>query len=305
MTPGPPQKMGHKNIGASVRALLLNIAREQKRDYNALLVQFAQERFLYRLSISSFSSHFVLKGALLLRAYPLPLQRPTKDIDLLGRNITNELPGITAILRSVQKMPCDDGVDFLPQETTIVKITEQAEYVGARAKVQCLIGGAHIMVQIDIGFGDAIVPGPVEMEYPVLLGFPSPHIQVYSLESSIAEKLQSLARLGLLTSRMKDLYDVIFIAQQQRFRRQALHHAMVATFAARGTSFDALRRILGETFSSNREKQKLWSAFLRLQTAGVQQGLPQAIDHIREFIEPALEAHTADLLWNPVAWKWE
>lgn len=138
-----------RNIGASVRARLLNIARSDKRDYNALLLQFVQERFLYRLSVSPFSKQFIIKGALLLRAYPLPVARPTRDIDFLGHGTANDLRVISEAVRSIQKVKCDDGVEFQPEKTSIE-----------------------------------------QMEFPVLLDFPSPHLQVYSLESAIAEKFE-------------------------------------------------------------------------------------------------------------------
>ncbi len=304
MTAEHPPMSAKRNTGASIRALLLNIARKQRRDYNALLIEFAQERFLYRLSISSFSSHFVLKGALLLRAYPLPFARPTKDIDFLGQRISNEIPEITEIMRAIQMIPCDDGIVFLPERTTVVRITEQAEYVGARAGVHANLAGARVRIQIDIGFGDVITPGPVEMDYPVLLKFPFPRLHVYSLESSIAEKLQSLAKLGALTSRMKDIYDILFIAGQKSFQQDALHSAIIATFSTRGTSLDSIAGILGETFSADRPKQKQWSAFLKLQGTGLQPDFSKAIMQLREFIEPAINPIKPNAAWNPATWRW-
>lgn len=301
----PPRKPERRNPGASVRALLLNIARNEKRDYNSVLVQFAQERFLYRLSVSPFSSHFILKGALLLRAYPLPVARPTRDIDLLGHEISSNLQNLEKTFRAILKTPHSDGVDFLPETITVEEIAEHTEYIGARAKVRCLIGGAKLLLQIDVGFGDVVVPGPVEMDFPVLLQFPSPHLRVYSLESSIAEKFEALARLGLLTSRMKDIYDVLFIATHHSFGQKILHGAIAATFSQRDTSLDAITSILSDTFSANREKQKQWSAFMQLQGGDLQLQLPEAINRLQDFIEPVLHSDVVASVWDPASWKWK
>ena len=170
----PSDNPGRKNVGASVRALLLNIARNEQRDYNALLVEFAQERFLYRLSVSPFSSHFILKGALLLRAYPLPTARPTRDIDFLGRETSNNPLRLKEIFQVILKAHYDDGVMFLPETISVEEIAEQAEYPGVRIKVKCLIGGAKLLLQIDIGFGDIVVPGPVEMDSQPSFNSPLP-----------------------------------------------------------------------------------------------------------------------------------
>lgn len=301
----PSGKPEGKNTGASVRALLLNIARKERRDYNALLVQFAQERFLYRLSVSPFSARFILKGALLLRAYPLPAARPTKDIDFLGQEITNNLQMLEKTFRTILMAHHNDGVEFLPETISVEEIAGQAEYPGVRARVRCLIGGARLSLQIDVGFGDVIVPRPVEMVFPVLLQFPSPHLQVYSLESSIAEKLEALAKLGLLTSRMKDIYDALFIATHHSFHWKDLHGAIVATFAQRNTSIDAISNILSDTFSVNREKQKQWSAFLKLQAGGFQLQLPEAIPRLKAFIDPVLHSDESPSVWDPASWKWK
>jgi hypothetical protein len=305
MTAGSRRWIEKRNPGASIRALLLNIARKQGRDYNALLVQYAQERFLYRLSASPFSSHFILKGALLLRVYPLPTARPTKDIDFLGHRIGNEIPTISKALHAILEERCADGVTFLPEKTTAERIVEQAEYPSLRAKVHCLIGGAKITIPIDIGFGDVVNPRAIQMDYPVLLDFPAPRLHVYPLESSIAEKIQSLAKLGRLTSRMKDIYDILFLATHYNFSEKNLFDAIAATFAQRGTPIDSVIGIFGEEFASDREKLRQWSAFLQLQSGGVQLDLAGAIEKLRKFIEPVILSRGRTSGWNPKTWEWE
>jgi hypothetical protein len=128
---------------------------------------------------------------------------------------------------------------------------------------------------------------------------------VYSLESSIAEKFEALAKLGLLTSRMKDIYDVLFVATYHSFSLRNLHAALVATFSQRSTSIDAITNLLSDSFSINRDKQKQWSAFLKLQTGGFQLELPEAIDRLRIFIGPVRHSDDPDSVWDPMSWTWK
>jgi hypothetical protein len=72
------------NLPASIRQRLLNLSRDRGEDFNLTLTRYSTERLLYRLSQSELADHFVLKGALLLSLWTDRLQRPTRDIDLLG-----------------------------------------------------------------------------------------------------------------------------------------------------------------------------------------------------------------------------
>lgn len=193
-------------MGASVRQRLLNRAREQNRPFQELLQYFAMERFLYRLAQSEFSDLFVLKGALLLTAWRAPLARPTMDIDLAGKT-SNDLDHIAELVSVV----CDtvtepDGIEFDRPSIEVRRIKEDAEYEGVRVRFQATLARAVIPMQIDIGFGDVIVPAPTEVTYPALLDFPAPVLRAYSKEAVIAEKLEALTLLGLLNSRLKDYY---------------------------------------------------------------------------------------------------
>jgi predicted nucleotidyltransferase component of viral defense system len=302
-----PASRGHhlrENIGASVRARLLNIARENKRDYNALLVQFVQERFLYRLSVSPFLKQFVLKGALLLRAYPLPSARPTKDIDFLGVGIRNDLVSLAETMRAIQRIECRDGVEFLLGDAALEEIIAQATYPGVRANLKSRIGGARVPLQIDVGFGDVVVPQPDRMDFPVLLDYPAPHLYVYPLESSVAEKFESLVKLNLLTSRMKDIYDILFMASHHPFKFRPLSDALTATFARRGTPIAARTILFDGTFAGDGERQKQWAAFSKLQGGGALGSLPATIERIRRFMDPVFGTREHESVWSPADWQW-
>ena len=196
------------DIAASVHQRLLNKARESSRTFNELLQHFAIERFIYRLSKSPHADRFVLKGALMLWAWSGPMSRPTMDIDLLG-TIENSLEVITAIMKNVCVMAVEmDGLFFNASTVTAARITEDADYKGVRIRLLGNLGNARVSLQIDIGFGDVIIPGHCKVAYPSLLDFPSPELNGYTMESTIAEKFQAMVKLGTLNSRMKDFYDI-------------------------------------------------------------------------------------------------
>jgi predicted nucleotidyltransferase component of viral defense system len=207
-----------KNLEASIRERLLNLARSSGRDFDALLLQYCQERFLYRLSISPYKSDFILKGALLLLPYNIPLLRPTKDIDFLARGTSNDPELIRGIIERVSAIEGKDGISFSKADLRVERIMERAAYEGIRARVQAKLTEARKVIQLDIAYGDIVSGGPVDMDFPVLLEEqPAPRLRVYSKESSVAEKFESLVKLNILTSRMKDLYDILFMASQCSF----------------------------------------------------------------------------------------
>lgn len=193
------------NIGASVRQRLLNQARTDKRTFTELLQYFAMDRFLYRMSISDYADSFILKGALMLRAWKSPVFRPTMDIDMLAHRTSNKIPEIEETIRDICTVAVEpDGLDFDQQSVQGVRIVEEADYEGVRVTFFGKLDTARIRMQIDIGFGDVIYPGPQYSKMPTILDFPPAIINAYSLESTIAEKFQAMIKLDTLNSRMKD-----------------------------------------------------------------------------------------------------
>ena len=299
-----------KDVGASVRARLTNIARETKRDFDAILLQYFQERFLYRLSISPYRSAFVLKGALLFLVYEMPFLRPTKDVDFLVRSRSKDMGTIKGMIQDIARMDAEDGVRFFPESVSLERVMEDADYEGIRAKVQGSLDKARKTLQIDIAFGDVLVAGPIEMEFPLLLDDqPAPHLKVYSNESAIAEKFQSLVKLNILTSRMKDVYDILFLASHQPFQMHLLRNAVVKTFDRRGTPIDDRKSIFTREFKSSKEKQAQWTAFLRRSRVESYNTFDKAIDHLEVFLEPVCSQKSSasrdPLRWNPKNWSWQ
>lgn len=200
--------MTKRDLGASVRERLLKHARLQTRPFQELLQYYAMERFLYRLSQSRHADEFVLKGALLMTAWRAPLARSTMDIDLFGTT-SNELDHIRALIAHVCEEESEpDGLEFDTKSLKVTRIKEDADYEGVRVRFHATLARARISMQIDIGFGDVVTPGVIEIEYPTLLEFPAPVLRAYPKETVVAEKLEALTTLGTLNSRMKDYYDL-------------------------------------------------------------------------------------------------
>jgi len=200
-----------RNIPASVRQRILNRAKSDRRPFNELLQYYAMERFLYRLSQSTHADRFILKGALMLRVWRSPELRPTMDIDMLGRT-SNREADIIAQIRDILSMDVEaDGLAFDADSIQAERITEDADYEGIR------IHSARINMQVDIGFGDVVYPKPEKAELPTMLDSPAPRLLCYSRESSIAEKFETMVKLGVLNSRMKDFYDIWLLSRQFDF----------------------------------------------------------------------------------------
>jgi predicted nucleotidyltransferase component of viral defense system len=194
-----------RNMGASVRARLLNLARERGQPNDLLLTRYALERLLYRLSTTRHRERFVLKGAMPMTTWFQDPFRPTRDLDLLGFGDPDP-QAMLAVFREICAVTADDGVVFNVEDLTVDLIREELEYGGLRVKTDAMVVGAR--VRIDIGFGDAIEPGITELDLPVLLDLPSPRLRAYPRETVIAKKFQAMVTLGPANSRMKNFYDI-------------------------------------------------------------------------------------------------
>jgi predicted nucleotidyltransferase component of viral defense system len=252
------------------------------------------ERFLYRLSKSPNRDRFVLKGALLLTAWRAPQSRPTMDIDLAGRT-NNELDHIAELVGAVCDVAVEpDGIEFNRASIEVSRIKEHADYEGVRVRFHATLSKARIPMQIDIGFGDVIVPGPTEVEYPTMLDFPAPVLQAYPRETVVAEKLEALTALGVLNSRMKDYYDLALLSRMYPFEGEPLTDAIVATFRHRGTIIETEPIGLTEAYHNDPARAVQWRAFVRRSRFDEEAGdLARLIAEIRPFALPVLSAITA------------
>jgi predicted nucleotidyltransferase component of viral defense system len=252
------------NVAHSVHQRLLNQAKSAQRPFSELFQNYVTERFLYRLGVSSHRNRFVLKGAVMLRAWGIPQARPTMDIDLLGRETLTQDEIRSAIKECLSLRVPDDGIEFDSARIAIQRIAENKDQPGWRLRFRGRLGNARFVLQIDCGFGDVIIPAPIEIEYPTLLDLPRPRIMAYTIESALAEKYESMVALDMANSRMKDFYDVWTMALGNKFDGERLCRAIKATFAQRNTSVPhEMPLAFSPTFYDNRTKQLQWRAFLR------------------------------------------
>lgn len=251
-----------KNIGASVRGRLLQLAKANGQSFDLILTRFALERLLFRLSQSRHAERFVLKGAMLMMSWFDDPHRGTRDLDLLGFGDPSEEP-MLATFREILALAAADGVEFDVDALRVDRSRQELEYGGRRLRTTASIGGARISLTIDIGFGDAVEPGAEELDYPSKLDFPMPRLRGYARETVIAEKFQAMVALGRANSRMKDFYDIWILSRSFTFGDDRLPRAIVATFARRGTAIPQdLPDALTPAFAEDAQKQRQWRAFI-------------------------------------------
>jgi len=292
------------NLAASVRERLLKKARAEGRPFQELLQYYAMERFLYRLAQSPHAGMFVLKGALLLTAWRAPLSRPTMDIDFAGKT-SNDLAHIRLLIGDICDQEVeDDGLHFVKSSIRAIRIKENANYEGVRARFHTLLAGARIPLQIDVGFGDVIVPAVASVNYPALLEFPNPVLIAYPKETVIAEKVEALTTLGMLNSRMKDYFDIWLLSQLYEFDGAVLFDSIKTTFEHRNTRIETHPASLSVAFASDPAKEKQWQAFVkRSRFASAPADLKDAIAKVSAFVGPLLSAAASgtamSAIWKP------
>ena len=279
-----------RDIGASVRARLLNLARTRHQAMDLLLTRYAIERLLYRLGTSRHGDRFVLKGAMLVTTWFDDPHRPTRDVDLLGYG--DAAPdAMLAMFREIAAVEADDGITFETPSMRIDPIRGNIEYGGLRIRMTAVLAAARIPVVVDIGFGDAVEPGVEDIDLPTLLDFPRPHLRAYARETVIAEKFQAMVALGLANTRMKDFYDIWVLSRAYEFDPERLRRAIRATFDRRATPIPRVAPdALTPVFSTSASKQQQWAAFTRDLATDVPT-LDVVCDDIAGFLMPhALEA---------------
>lgn len=279
------------DIGASVRARLLQLARERSEDFQLILIRYANERLLYRLASSAHGSHFVLKGATLFTLWTGEPHRATRDIDLLGFGDPNEDRIRSTFTDILSVAVDDDGVRFDPSTLETSAIRGAQEYNGIRVTLLARVASAKVRIQVDIGFGDAITPEAVCEALPPLLSFPAPRLRAYPRETVVAEKLEAMVQLGQANSRMKDFYDLAVLSQSFAFEGQILARAITATFNRRGTPLPTqLPVALTDEFTRDSMKTTQWGAFLRKSDAQCRADLHEVAQTIIGFVDEPLNA---------------
>ena len=252
-----------KNRAVSIRVRLLTLAKKEGIDFQLIIIRFLHERLLYRLSVSDYSQQLILKGGTFIYAIQGLKTRPTIDVDLLGTQMSNDIEAICQAFKHICILDSEDEVAFNPESVVGELITQQDKYDGVRVFIDATFHTVRQRIQIDVGFGDIVIPAVQKLEYPILLeGMQVPVIQAYSIETVIAEKFQAMIELSVANSRMKDFYDVYKLLTGNEFDSNTLEEAIKATFANRGTSYAENHALFTVEFATNPQRKRSWAAFL-------------------------------------------
>jgi hypothetical protein len=280
-----------KNIAASVKARLQNVAAKRGDDFNLLLLRYGIERLLFRLSRSAYADQFLLKGAMLFLVWDDKTHRPTRDLDLLGFG-PSEKADLAKVFQEVIAVPVeDDGLVFDPASVRAEDIREDNTYGGVRVRIMAKLGPAEVPVQVDVGVGDAVTPAPENASFPTLLDFPAPQVRTYPVYTVVAEKFEAMAKLGIANTRMKDFHDVWFLTRRFQLDRPTLRRAIEATFARRQTPLPVLPDPLSEAFAQDPTKQTQWAGFIRRNgLTGLPGQFADVVVAVREYLAPVLRS---------------
>lgn len=293
-----------KNIAASVRARLDNRARTTGRPHQEVVQFFAMERFLYRLSRSPYRERLILKGALMLLVWHGTSRRPTRDIDLLGR-IASDPDHIAKMVRDVCTQTVEpDGIEFDPASVRTMPIAEDVEYVGVRVQFLGRLDTIRLHMQVDLGFGDQVFPEPLDMAYPTVLDLPAPRLLMYLRETAIAEKFHVMLVRERLNSRMKDYFDIWWLAKHFDFKGEHLAEAIRRTCRQRKTVIPRSPAGLNEEFGFDAAKAIQWRAFReQMRMVDVPSEFSDAASAVSGFLNPVVrgisEALPFRLIWHP------
>jgi len=277
----------------SLKQKLRNHAKATGDDVALILTRYVNERFLYRLSVSPHRDKFILRGATLFSLWNPEPHRATRDIDLLASGDLSP-EAMQVMMTEICRQPVPpDGVGFLPDTLRIEARAEARVYQGLHLEMITTLGTARPRLEIDIAVGEAVIPPPVDVEMPVLLGMPPPRLRAYQKETAVAEKCEALVSLGIPNTRMKDFYDLWYLSRAFPFHGPILSDALHATFTRRGTPFPAsgLPPALTAEFADAPLKTSQWNAFQRKNRLTTEAAaLPQLIAELRAFLHPPLHS---------------
>ena len=293
-----------KNTAASVKALLLNLSRKSGAEHTVLLRRYAQERFIFRLSKTPYREKLVLKGAMLSIIFGFNDFRPTKDIDFLCVDDSYYTDKISEIVSEVISVEVEDGIVF-NSSFKIETIKKDSIHPGNRIILPWNMERTTGNIQLDVGFGDVQYKGPLNMTFPTILGSEEPYILVYSVETAIAEKIQTIASLGVTTSRMKDFYDIYHFCKSSSFKFEDLSNSLKSTFMNRGTSLDSLVEVFSEGFINNKTMIEQWKAFLLRNELSNEQSFTQIMEKLRVVFLPLIQEEEPRESWDSNSWRWK
>ena len=281
----------------SVKNRLSNVSKTTGKTMQELLIMYCLERTLYRLSISSYSSKFVLKGGVLLYAlFNGNYARTTADVDLLAEKISNDVEEMYRIFQDILSIKTNDPIIYDLKTLNVTTITEHKKYHGLNVSVLAFLDRTQINLSVDIGFGDVIYPNKVKMDYPVILNDDNPIIYAYSIYSCIAEKFEAIVSLGYDNSRLKDFYDIYVIVGSFDLNGNELYNAIKETFDHRNTKFDEI--VIFENDFLDDIRINRWNSFIKKKKAMMGLSLEDTINLINKLLIPIVNALPNDEEFN-------
>lgn len=295
------------DVAASVLAKLKNKAKISRISYQQCLQLFFQEEFLRRLSKSQYAAFLVLKGGLFIYTLTNFESRATIDVDFLLQHRSNSIDDVRKMIGEIIEMPT--GNDYIQMAAQgFEEISPQRKYKGVSTQIIGQIKNVRVPFNIDIGIGDIIVPQAEKRKIITQLpDFESPEIRTYSLESTIAEKFDAILQRFELTGRMKDFYDIYYLAQAFDFDGAKLQTAIFETLQNRGTLYgkDSFKHIV--QLANDESMQQKWKYF---QKTIKDEALDFAIviKRIQDFLEPVFDGIAAgtisSMCWdcNTLSW---
>jgi hypothetical protein len=285
-------KRGVTNVSQSVRDRLTALAHARREQVQRVFERYAMERVLHRLSRTHHRGRLVLKGAALWVVWGGPGFRPTRDLDFLGSGSPLPADVETQFEEILRAQVDDDGLVFPDGQIRAEPIRKDDVYGGVRVRFVATMARALVPVQVDVGFGAAAVPEPVEVAYPTLLGAAPPRVLAYRPETSLAEKFEAAVTLGDENGRFKDFYDLREIPAAMSLDGVGLTHAIAATFAKRGTSLPAsIDDALPGSFFESERSAASWRAYLSKNGLRATPSDFVVVGYtIRAFLGPVLEA---------------
>lgn len=296
------------DTAASVLARLKNKSKESGRSYQLCLQLFCQEEFLRRLEKSDYSDNFVLKGGLFIYSLTGFDSRVTVDVDFLLKSLPNTPEQLKSILEEI--ISVDTGNEFITFEiTSVLPISVAKKYAGISASLVAHIKNTRTPFSIDFGVGDVIVPKQEKRKIPTQLNdFSAPMINTYSLETTIAEKIDAILSLMEFSSRMKDYYDIYYLANKFDFDGKTLVDALKRTFANREHNFTVEQFEQVMSFDTDVLMQRKWKAFIRKIDAKTDD-FSKVINTINDFLRLPIETALTDtnflMQWKASSNTWE
>jgi predicted nucleotidyltransferase component of viral defense system len=284
--------MSGKNVGASVYQRLKNLSKERGLDMPGLLRRYAQERLLYRLSVSDHADSFCVKGGVLLSAYNAgELLRPTEDVDFNGFDREANINDLDEALREILMLPVDDdGVVF---DVKSMKIEKDRTGIipGGKIALKAMVHTAEVLVRVDVGFGNPVNPEARLIEMPTLLAgsAPRPVVLAYPLETVIAEKIHAMVQFGIANTRVKDYFDIWMLSRLHSFDGEALTAAVTETFAVQEREIPPAE-LDGLTPEYAEDAEEMWNSFLKRIDARSKLHFADVVADLAGMIHPVTEA---------------